>query len=257
MKKLFNKNIIKKALIIIGSVSILVILFFAIRQRSASDIETVKIILESKNPVKLISEEDILIFLQKATRKNIKNQDIRTINIEEIEKLLDKSKYIKNSEVFIGTNGVFTMLCVLNDPIIRVSGNQNEDFYFDADGNIIPLSKRATCRVPLLSGNLHKIDFNKMKKEGTTANIILHLGKKLSEDAFLSALIEQIYIEDNGKLILIPKIGHQKLEFGELTNVDEKLEKIRVFYKSGMAGSGWKKFNRINLEWEGQVVGSS
>lgn len=154
----------------------MVILFFAIRQRSASDIETVKIILESKNPVKLISEEDILIFCKRQQEK-YKNQDIRTINIEEIEKLLDKSKYIKNSEVFIGTNGVFTMLCVLNDPIIRVSGNQNEDFYFDADGNIIPLSKRATCRVPLLSGNLHKIDFNKMKKEGTTANIILHLGK--------------------------------------------------------------------------------
>lgn len=257
MKKLFNKNIIKKSLIIVGTISIMIVLFFAVRQRSASNIDSVKVILESNNPVKLIGEEDVLTFLQKATRKNIKNQDIRNINIEEIEMLLDKSRYIKNSEVYIGTNGVFTIHCVLNDPIMRVSGMQSEDFYFDADGNIIPLSQRAACRVPLLSGNLRIIDFNNMQKKGSNANVILDIGKKLSEDVFLSALIEQIYIENNGKLILIPKVGHQKLEFGGLTNVDEKLDKIKVFYKSGMAGAGWKKFSRINLEWEGQVVGSS
>ena len=257
MRKYFNKNIIKRFLMSIGLLSIFVVLFFSVKQMSQSNIKNIRVVLESKNPVKLINEEDVLAFLQKATGKNFKTQDIKSLNIRQIEMLLDRSKYIKNSEVFISTNGVFNIHCTLNDPIFRVSGLRNGDFYFDIDGNVIPLSMRATCRVPLLSGDLRKIDFNRMKKEGTMANAILDLSGKVSRDEFLNALIEQIYIEKNGKLILIPKVGHQKLEFGGLVNIDEKLEKIKVFYKSGMAGAGWRKFNSINLEWEGQVVGSS
>lgn len=255
MKQL-NKNIIKKIFFVAGILGIITILIFAILNKKETAVENVKIVLQSNNPVKLINEKDILNYLFKITGGSIKQQDITKLNILKIEHVLDRSKFIKNAEVFIGTNNILTINCVLNDPIMRVTGKQIEDFYFDADGHIIPLSKHATCRVPLLSGYLNRIDFNHFSRDSSLANILLDLGRKINEDQFLNALIEQIYVENNGKLIMIPKVGHQKLEFGSLSGIDEKLEKIRVFYKSGMAGSGWKKFNRVNLEWEGQVVGS-
>ncbi|MGE5356076.1 MAG: cell division protein FtsQ/DivIB [Deltaproteobacteria bacterium] len=251
-----SKNIIKRIVFIAGAIAIIVILVFAVSHKSETEVANVNVELSSENPVKLINEQDILTFLYKATGTKLNNRDIRQLDIGKLEKLLDGSSYIKNAEIFIATNGVLNIQCELNDPIMRVTGKQRDDFYFDKDGNIIPLSRRATCRVPLLSGNLSSIDFKKINKEGTSAFQLLELGKKINEDHFLNALIEQIYVDNNGKLVLIPKVGDQKLEFGKLTGIDEKLEKIKVFYKTGMAGSGWKKFRILNLEWEGQVVGS-
>jgi len=256
MKVLPNIKKLTKALIYFGAVAILVIFYFSVQQHTKMKIENINVVLESRGPDKLISREDIINYIYRKTGKPIKNRTIIDLNTREIENLLDNISYIKKCEVFISADGSYNIHCVLNDPVIRVSGAGKRDFYFDIDGNIIPLSLRATARVPLLTGNLKNIDFSQMKKEGTKANGILVLGKEIHNDDFLNALIEQIYISNDGRLILIPKVGSQKLVFGKLENINEKLDNLKIFYQTGMAGTGWRRFSRISLEWEGQVVGS-
>jgi cell division protein FtsQ len=256
MKVLPNIKKLTKALIYLGAVAILAILYFSVLRQTNMKIENVKIVLESRGPDKLIANEDIINYIYRKTGMPIKNRAINDLDTREVENLLDNVSYIKKCEVFISADGSYNIHCILNDPLIRVSGVGKRDFYFDIDGNVIPVSRRATARVPLLTGNLKNIDFSQMKKEGTKANGILALGKEIHNDDFLNALIEQIYIGNDGKLILIPKVGSQKLVFGKLENINEKLDNLKIFYQTGMAGNGWRRFNRISLEWEGQVVGS-
>ena len=256
MKVLPNIRILKKILIYFGAVAILIILYFAVQRQSEMKIENINIVLNSQAPDKLMSREDIISYIYRKTGKPIKNSAITDLNTKQIEELLDKISYIKKCEVFISANGVYNISCILNDPIVRVSGVGKRDFYFDTDGNIMPVSLRATARVPLLTGNLKNIDFRQMKKDGTKANAILQLGREIYNDAFLNAMIEQIYVGNDTKLILIPKVGGQKLVFGKLENINEKLDNLKIFYQTGMAGTGWRRFSRISLEWEGQVVGS-
>lgn len=256
MKKL-SKITVRNIIIAVGAIAIVTALVFSVQKRYNTDIEDVKINLISENSVKLINKNDIYSLLKRTEGAAFKSKNLKEIDIKKFERRLDNSKYIKNAEVYIDLNGILNIYCVLNDPIIRVKGQNRKDFYFDKDGNIIPLSEKATCRVPLLTGNIGKINFHQLKKLDTDANKILELGIQITKDQFLSALVEQIYIENNGKLILIPKVGNQKIEFGNVNNIDKKLEKIRIFYRTGMAGSGWRKFTKINIEWEGQIVGSS
>jgi len=256
MKKL-SKIAVRNILIALGAFAILTVLIFSVQKSYNTEIEDVKITLINENSVKLISKNDIYSLLKRTEGAAFKSKNLKEIDIKNFERKLDNSKFIKNAEVYIDLNGILNIYCVLNDPIIRVKGQNKKDFYFDKDGNIIPLSENATSRVPLLTGNIEKINFQQLKKLDTEANKILELGVQIHNDQFLSALVEQIYVENNGKLILVPKVGNQKIEFGNANNIDEKLEKIRIFYKTGMAGSGWRKFTKINIEWEGQIVGSS
>lgn len=256
MRMLTDINSLTKTLIYAGAVAILVMLYLSVKQQSKMKIENINIVLHSDGSDQLISREDIINYIYRKTGKPIKNRVITDLNTWEIENLLDKVSYIKKCEVFIGSDGIYNINCFLNDPVIRVSGVGNSDFYFDSEGNIMPISVRAAARVPLLTGNLRNIDFSQLNKEGTEAHGILMLGRQLHDDEFLNALIEQVYIGNDGKLVLIPKVGGQKLVFGKLENINGKLDNLKIFYQTGMAGTGWRRFNRISLEWEGQVVGS-
>ncbi|HHH54977.1 MAG TPA: hypothetical protein ENK91_15040 [Bacteroidetes bacterium] len=82
------------------------------------------------------------------------------------------------------------------------------------------------------------------------------LARSINDDAFLSALIEQIDIQQNGEILLVPKLGKQKIEFGDLVNSENKLKKVKAFYQSEMKKTGWNKFKKLSVKWDGQIVGS-
>ena len=254
----FLKNTkIKRSILAVGVVGILVLLYFSILKMSAQKLDNIKIELVGNGESKLLEEVDVLNYLHKVLGQKFEQQKLKNVDAAKIERILDGSNFILKSEVFITANNILNIKCELNEPIVRVSNKSRSDFYLDSFGSVIPLSKRAAAHVPLLCGNFNKINFTKLDKEGSLGNEILVLSNKIHNDEFLNALVEQIYISDKNKIILVPKVGNQKLEFGKLDMIDEKLEKIKIFYKTGMTGSGWRKFNTINLEWEGQIVGSS
>ncbi|MEZ4907759.1 MAG: hypothetical protein R2771_09030 [Saprospiraceae bacterium] len=257
MIDLIKNRKVKRYLIILGTVGIMVLLYFSIMKKSSQKLATVNIDIVATDEAKLLEDVDVLNYLHRVLGQKFEQQKLSGLDLKKIEDILDESNFISKSEVYVTSNNILHIKCFLNEPIIRVANKSKSDFYIDSTGNAIPLSKRAAAHVPMLCGNFSKIDFTKLDKEGTLGNEVLVLSKKIHNDEFLNALVEQIYINDNQKIILIPKVGNQKLEFGKLDMIDDKLEKIKIFYKTGMTGSGWRKFNTINLEWEGQVVGSS
>ena len=73
-------------------------------------------------------------------------------------------------------------------------------------------------------------------------------------DPFYSALVEQIYLSNVGEYILIPKVGQQKIILGPYEEIEDKLERLKIFYKQGIPYEGWQKYKSINLKFKDQVV---
>jgi len=46
----------------------------------------------------------------------------------------------------------------------------------------------------------------------------------------------------------------QRVEFGKAENIEEKFKKLMIFYKEILPQRGWTKYERVNLEYEGQVI---
>lgn len=254
MTKKKRKYSIIRILRVLGVAGIVVLLFFSIKLKSNTNIKNVNIVLESKLENKLIAKSDIIKYLNRALNKDIEIETIDKIEIDKIEKLLDQSKYVKSADVYLDSKNHLHIECILRDPIVRISRKNKKDFYLDIEGNTIPISKRKTIRVPIISGNINIKGLADINKKDSKYNNILYLIKEINKDDFLNPLVEQIYIDKSNRLTIIPKLGRQKIEFGELVEIDEKLNKIKAFYKSGLPTSGWNKFEKLNLEWEGQVV---
>jgi cell division protein FtsQ len=77
---------------------------------------------------------------------------------------------------------------------------------------------------------------------------------KIHEDAFLDALIDQIYVTKHQELILTPKVGVRKIFFGKAKNIDEKLFNLKAFYLHGKSKIDWQKYSSINIKYRNQIV---
>ena len=97
---------------------------------------------------------------------------------------------------------------------------------------------------------LKKIKFL-LKDQGMTINGV----KKILDNPFLKVQIEQIHLDHSGDAILVPKLGNHKIYFGNpADNVEDKLQRLQVFYEEGLPYVGWEKYKSISLAFDGQVV---
>jgi len=83
---------------------------------------------------------------------------------------------------------------------------------------------------------------------------ILELGKKIHGDEFWGSQIVQIYLNRQGKFELIPRVGAHLILLGDITELDNKFEKLEVLYKKAFPVEGWNNYERIDLRYKNQVV---
>lgn len=81
--------------------------------------------------------------------------------------------------------------------------------------------------------------------------------KYVAKDEFLAALIDQAFVEQDsiGDIVLIPKIGREKLIFGDASDIKDKFDNLKIFYRDGMQKLGWSRYKSLNLKYSHQVRG--
>lgn len=178
--------------------------------------------------------------------------NIEQIDVRALEERLEKNLFIKEAIIYINANNELKVEIFQRKPIARVKEG-NVDYYIAADGKKIPTSNYKTLRVPLISGHVSSLT-SKTKEGRSSYKEMLELVKKIDENEFLNALVEQVVIKPNGKLTMIPKIGSERIEFGDMTDCDEKLFKLEKYYEWGKNYDGWDKYAYLNLEYKDQVT---
>ncbi|HCM77420.1 MAG TPA: cell division protein FtsQ, partial [Cytophagales bacterium] len=68
------------------------------------------------------------------------------------------------------------------------------------------------------------------------------------------AQIAQLDFNKAGKIFIYPQVTGQIVEFGLPENFETKFQKLMVFYKEILPQMGWTKYERVNVEYEGQVI---
>jgi cell division protein FtsQ len=71
---------------------------------------------------------------------------------------------------------------------------------------------------------------------------------------FLNAQIAQLDIDSKARVTMFPQVGDEHIEFGKAQDLDVKFKKLMIFYKEILPRTGWNKYNRVNLEYAGQIV---
>ena len=163
--------------------------------------------------------------------------------MDEIEKSIGNHPAIKQVNAYCDIAGNVSVEILQRNPIARVV-TANNSFYIDENGKRMPLSKVYTAHTLVITGNVHFIE---------KGNLFL-LAKFIAENPFWKAQIMQIHAENNGDLILIPRVGYHQIVFGKPTDIAEKFSKLKLLYEKGISEKGWNNYSHINLKFKNQIV---
>ena len=270
MKSFFEKFKIKKILIVTGWISVIAGLFtslaFVNRQEQIIKSKGIKIEIEEANNNLFVDPIDIKEFLNSRNDFS-ENRKLSEIDINKIEKSLLTHPAILSAQVSLSIDGILKITIKQREPLVRVFNLSGESFYLDKNANLMPLSENYTARVPVANGfiwetldsykkyNYNDVYKNKQLNSLFTLDDLFQISNFISKDTLLNSLVQQIYINQKKEFEFLPAIGEQKIIFGKCENIENKFEKLKVFYKEGLNSiDGWNDYTLIDLRFEGQVV---
>lgn len=198
--------------------------------------------------------------------KNILGRPMQSIDIPRLEKLINNHPAIARAEVFKTINGEVNIEVTQRKPLFRVFNSYNESYYIDEEGYFMPLSPNYTARVPAASGNIISryvsvagFNISDIEKDSALAarsllDDLFRLAKYINSDPFWKAQVQQIYVNGEKELELIPVVGNHRIIFGDVKDLEEKFSKLMIFYRYGLSKTGWNDYSEINLKYKNQIV---
>jgi cell division protein FtsQ len=233
---------------------------FSIRRKANAAIKTVEIeVVGIMGEQKLITEKDIKKILMETVGKPLTKTNINNLNLRKLESKLNKDKRIERADIYFDSKGILHVVINQKAPLFRVSNESVSDYYIDIKGKQVPMTLGSAVRVPIVTGisEVYNPSFL-VNNAPSKLREIYHMMIEIQKDPFLSSLIEQIHVEADsiGDIILIPKIGREKLIVGNATNMEEKFDKLKIFYRDGLPRLGWNRYSTLNLKYTAQVTGT-
>ena len=207
--------------------------------------------ITDKNEVKFISEKDVRSIMQNGKNGVLTNKKISSLDLKELEEILEKNAFIDNAEVYSNFDGAIQIDVVQKKPLYRIINNKNVSYYISDKSYKVPLSTNFTPRLILATGFIpNKDDISK-----DLVNIQLNkLIKHIKSDAFWDAMITQVEVKANGDFVLIPKIRGHTVLLGTTEDLESKFSKLKIFYQKALKKTDWEQYKEINLKYKGQLI---
>lgn len=203
---------------------------------------------------RLINEDNIREVIFSSFGRELEGLKIEDVNLERLEQVLEAEPFILDADVYADGRSNIQIRVTQRAPVLRVMGNNNQNYYLDKIGYQMPLSDLFAAKVLIATGNLAPYQEDFLTKKRNTLKDVFLLAEVIRADDFLNALIEQIHVSNKGDMTLIPKLGNQKIIFGKLDNVENKFRRLKTFYKEALPHEGWRKYETIDLQFKNQVV---
>ncbi|HOP03558.1 MAG TPA: hypothetical protein PL017_02705 [Tenuifilaceae bacterium] len=212
-----------------------------------------------------ITYRDVLRIVEKKNDSPI-GKPLWMINTHELEQRFRTQNTVKDVAIFKTANGNLNINVTQRVPMVRVINKYNQGYYIDSEGQLLPLSQNYTSHVMVINGNIvepFKISPNvKIMDWADSLDYdsyplickLYELAKFIHSDPFWNAQIAQVYVESPNDIELIPRVGLHVVQFGDLTNIETKFKKLRLFYEQALPAEGWNKYKEINLKYKNQIV---
>ncbi|HEX2968434.1 MAG TPA: hypothetical protein VHO46_04955 [Bacteroidales bacterium] len=248
-----------KILCVIPVLYILVIPVFLADSSGKSLCGGIRIDLRDSSKYHFVTKRSLAGMVQQHGK--ILGRHVNDIPVSEIETRIKSVRELRDAEVYIAVDGTIHVYADQRNPVMRVIPNDGGDFFVDEDGVLVRKRNLYNPRLHIVEGN---ITITKKMLDGisildtTIKNSILkdiyYLVKYIDDDDFWSAQIDQIYVDGNNEIDLIPRVGNNMIHIGTTENLDAKLRNLRAFYDKVLPETGWNKYSLINIEYKDQIV---
>lgn len=223
------------------------------KKNSFADGVEVKVV-PLKDGEKLISEYDVRQALLSAFGNTLEGTELGRLDVERMERVLEEDPFVRDAQTYVDQHNILHLDVEQREPLLRVLDNKGGNYYLDQGGNKMPPSKNFAARVVVATGNIAAYTLKFREKKRSSLNDVFQVAQKLAEDDFFRVFVQQIHVNSDGEIVLVPLVGDQKIILGDAKKLDEKLERLKIFYREGMPYAGWQTYQSINLSYADQVV---
>jgi cell division protein FtsQ len=240
---------------VLGAFLLFVFLMSAISRKKNSQLDRIMISVQPlKSGASMLTEQNVRRTIQKGITERLEGAYLEEVDCNRVEAFLETDPFIADANVYLDINNRIRVDVEQREPTLRIMDQQGGNYYLDQKGAKIPVSRNYTARVMVCTGNIpvYSTDFQE-KKQSLLSDLML-LNKKLADDAVFADFFQQIHVTNKDEFILTPLVGDQTIMLGSLTNLEDKLERLKVFYKEGMPRTGWQAYSRLDLRYKDQVV---
>lgn len=266
MKKINYKKVLVSVLWIIVIAGLTASLGFVSKKEKNIEAKKLNIVIHNNDENLFLTEKDVTTFFDERKDVIVTNK-YKNINVPLLEKSLNAHPAIENAEVSYDLVGNVKVEITQRTPVLRIINKDGESYYIDSQSKPMPLNENYSARVIVANGEIfepysrrylftvNQIKKNKLFSEVSLLDDILDVATYINNDSSLTNLIQQIYINKEKDIELFPAIGNHKIVFGNSEFINEKFNKLKLFYTQGLNKSdAWTKYSIINLKYKNLVV---
>ena len=225
-------------------VAYIVIIVPVINSAERNDTFTaLKIDIDSKGHLNFLKSEDVNQLLGDLDSK-LDTLKRKNLNTRELEKTLNECNRVERSHCQILNDGTLLIEVTPIEPVARIFDGKGS-VYVNAEGKRIEASPSFHVDVPVITTK--SVANMKMVKK------LLPFLREIKTNPEANALVSSLHIDERGDIIVIPNVLGHVINFGDTTQIADKLERLRVFYKEIMPIRGWNAYDTISVKWSGRI----
>jgi cell division protein FtsQ len=253
-------NMVLKIVLIITLLYIVVIPVFLASSTNSVHCRGISVDLKDSSDLHLVTRRQLLNAAYGNSGKML-GKPIKDISVTAIEERLNVLKELKVAEAYSTIDGTIHIYADQRDPVMRVMPETGGDFFVDKEGYVFRKKNIYTPRLHIVEGNviitqamLAGVSVLDTSIRNSILKDIYYIIDYIDDDDFWSAQIDQVYIDRNDEIDLIPRAGSQVVHLGTAENLEGKLRNLEAFYEQVLPEVGWNKYSVINLEFKDQIV---
>ena len=227
----------------------------ATESESSGKVEKVLVDIKPlEGEVWLVGNEDVAKLLYKNYKSKLKNQSIVNLDLIQIEKVIEKSEFVKDAQVYIDARNNLKIRIEQKTPILRVFLPNQTTFFITDQGGKISVPQRSSLRLPVLTGYLPEYSKKSIRDSSNIYFKAYHIMLAARNNPFINGLTEQLIADEKKDISIIPNLGNHKIILGDAQDIENKFTRLEIFYKKAMPSEGWNLYKEINLKFKDQVI---
>ena len=219
-------------------------LFLSFNQNNSSCNIYTEIRFADENP-QFINEIDIRNKINFYNENIESSNNLNDINTRLLEDSIESLNYVKNAEVYLSKDKL-TILIQEEQPFIKTRVN-DEIYYLSNEGK----------KLNLVEGRSNEVLYFICNKRIKNWNIVIQLADFIYSNDFLSSFVSKVIVRKNADFILYSDFFETNINIGDLQNLNQKIELIKLFISVIDKNKGLMKnklIKELNVKYENQVI---
>ena len=239
--------------IVLGIVLFVTIGFSSKRQNKKHINEVVVKIVNQGNNY-FIDNLEVLDLINAENTDYVLGLRVEQLNLKELEKRVKKHPFVREVEVFKDLKGNLLVDVIQTRPIARVYDPKGPDYYIGEQGQVLPVTAKHTARVPLVEMKDKQILNAKNLMDTEDGRKLFDMMTFIDQNKFWNAQVAHLFVDKDFNASMLTQVSRQVVDFGEMTELDKKFRKLKVFYQTILPGEGWNSYDSVSIKYTKQIV---